>query len=405
MPRRLAATAVVLLAAILPACGGGSEPAPKRPSLAVGLTDFNPNLVWSSGSGHTVPPSFAAARDAVTALRPAYFRIPVNWAAAQPSPDRAPRWNGPDGACEPGPLCAPWGGLREQLRAVRSQQRAAGGGWEVVLSLGYTPAWAAVAPGTGCEPPGGSPESRAVAPSALPGYRAMIDSLLALGREEHVALRWWSAWNEPNAGTGITPERAACDPAAPAVAPATYVELVRNLRATLDRAPGEQRILIGEISSPRVRRQTIATTPEFLAALPDDVICAGDVWAQHEYVGDADVVPALELDLDHRRCGRGLPIWITETGVGGPRPGKARPTDPAALRAQCRAMDDTLRRWRSDPRVQAAFQYTYREDPNFPVGLADVSLTTRYPVHDLWRAWGGARVAGAPAPALPSSCR
>ena len=77
--------------------------------------------------------------------------------------------------------------------------------------------------------------------------------------------------------------------------------------------------------------------------------------------------------------------------------------DDASLRAQCRAQDAALRRWADDPRVDAAFQYTFREDTAYPVGLADAALTRAYPTYDLWAAWG-AREPSDPPPALPQAC-
>jgi hypothetical protein len=54
--------------------------------------------------------------------------------------------------------------------------------------------------------------------------------------------------------------------------------------------------------------------------------------------------------------------------------------------------------------VDVAFQYTFREDTAYPVGLADPGLTRTYPAYDLWAAWG-AREPADPAPAaLPPSC-
>jgi hypothetical protein len=67
-------------------------------------------------------------------------------------------------------------------------------------------------------------------------------------------------------------------------------------------------------------------------------------------------------------------------------------------------MAATLARWRRDPRVTVAFQYSFRDDPVFPVGLADTSLTRTWPAYDLWRAWGGGRPPDGPEPALPAAC-
>jgi hypothetical protein len=95
---------------------------------------------------------------------------------------------------------------------------------------------------------------------------------------------------------------------------------------------------------------------------------------------------------------------VTETGVGGPDVGGDRSGGLASLRQDCRALDAALRRWDIDPRVQAAFQYTFRDDPAFPVGLADAGLTRTWPAYDEWLAWAGDRPPGAPAPDLPAAC-
>jgi hypothetical protein len=82
-----------------------------------------------------------------------------------------------------------------------------------------------------------------------------------------------------------------------------------------------------------------------------------------------------------------VPIWVTETGVGGAHVGAKRSLSPAELRTDCRVLARSLGRWGRDPRVEAAFQYTFREDTLFPVGLADARLSRAYPVYDLWRDW------------------
>ena len=146
------------------------------------------------------------------------------------------------------------------------------------------------------------------------------------------------------------------------------------------------------------------SSADFARGLPRDVACSSDLWAQHVYVGDPDTVPGVEAALDARGCPRRHRIWITETGVGGPRPGGRRPTDPASLRGQCRAMAGLLGRFHDDPRVQAAFQYSFREDDRFPVGLIDPTLARRYTPYGAWAAWAARRHAGDPAPRLPADC-
>jgi hypothetical protein len=123
--------------------------------------------------------------------------------------------------------------------------------------------------------------------------------------------------------------------------------------------------------------------------LPRDVACAGEVWSQHAYAvaGRRRSDPGRGVDelaraLRRRDCTRRAPIWVTETGV---EPG------PGACRSQARL----LRRWADAPRVTAAFQYTFREDTAFPVGLADARLGDLRPTYALWRAWSRDRRASA----------
>jgi hypothetical protein len=54
-------------------------------------------------------------------------------------------------------------------------------------------------------------------------------------------------------------------------------------------------------------------------------------------------------------------------------------------------MDEALRAWEADDRVDVAVQYTFRQDTAFPVGLADPALTIALPAYAAWRAWGGER--------------
>jgi hypothetical protein len=318
--------------------------------------------------------------------------VVVLWSAVQPRPGAAPDWDAP-GA----------GGfsVRAQLRALRAARARAGGGFEPVATFFSTPAWAA-APPHGCLPPaGGNVNARAPAASALPAYRAMVESFLALARAERVTVRYLSAWNEPNSGLFLAPQRARCAPDSPSLAAAEYAPLARALRAALDAAPGDQRMLVGEASSPYAARPRISTVAELIGGLPADVLCAGPIWAQHQYAGDADGVTAAGHALAARRaCSHR--IWVTETGAGAPTPGKARPPDPAALRTGCRQLAALLDRWYRNPRVDAAFQYTLRDDPNFPVGLTPPGGGAPYPTYALWRAWG-ARAPTAPPP--PRACR
>jgi hypothetical protein len=335
------------------------------------------------------------ASPAALGLRPRFARVVVAWSAVQPRPGAPPDWDAPG-----------TGGfsVRAQLRALRLARARAGGGFEPVVTFFSTPAWAA-APPHGCLPPGGgNVNARAPGPAALPAYRALVESFLALARAERVPVRYLSAWNEPNSGLFLAPQRARCATDSPSLAAAEYAPLARALRAALAASPGDRRVLVGEASSPYAPRPRISAVSELIADLPRDVLCAGPIWAQHQYAGDADGVAAAERALAARGACRQR-IWVTETGAGAPTPGKPRPPDPDALRAGCRGMASLLDRWYRDRDVATAFQYTLRDDANFPVGLAPPGGGAPYPAYELWRAWGARRDDSAPPPPLPPGCR
>lgn len=358
--------------------------APPRPpgtdGLQAGITEANPHLIAPGDQ----PAGFAAYRDDLTALGPRYLRILVDWRRVQPSAAALPDWSQPaDGCLRGAPPCAPFAGIADELRAAR-----AAGMTPVIVLLG-TPDWAAVPASDGCESAAAGAAARM--PADLEAYRTLARSLLELGRSLGVDLPYWSPWNEPNHPTFLGPQRDACDAAAPARSPQEYATLARALQAELDAAPGDQRLVLGETAAFDRERSNAVSAAAFARALPDDVVCAGAVWAQHAYVkvagelaadaanstpGSPALLADLEAALDAHGCPGGpLPIWITETG-----------TSSAGGAAGCTAMAAGLRSWVDDPRVTAAFQYTFRDDTAFPVGLADPGLTTLEPAYAAWRA-------------------
>jgi hypothetical protein len=411
--------ALVLLALSLGGCGGGDDdgpgpgtvarpdltPAPAPPErLAIGVDEQNP---WMFRPG-AVPEGFATARDGVAAIRPARYRLFVDWAGLQPDPGIPPDLAQPNDGCLRGLApCGAYAGIQGRLRAIAERQKADGGGWEVVIVLYGAPAWAAQAP-AGCERPDTESRSRPYNDAGLAGYRGLVRALLALGRSEGVALRWWSPFNEPNHPFFVSPQRAACDATSPSLAPALYTRVVRAARAELDRDRDDHELVLGELAGYRGPSPRGTGVGEFIRALPDDVACSATVWSQHEYTQpdreQPDAVGELERVLDERPCTRGRPIWVTETGVGGRRAGTARARSPAALARQCVAQALLLERLDADPRVQAAFQFSLRDDTAYPVGLFDPTLTQTYPTLGLWQAWAAAFRAGGPPPARAADC-
>ena len=348
-------------------------------------------------------------RDRLLALKPRFLRVPVFWNQLQPDAAQPADLHRPaDGCLRGAPPCGAFNGIADELAAIAAQQRTGLGVPQVEIVIAGVPDWAAE-PAAGCERKDAGPTSRPITAAGLEAYQALITQLAALAAEQGATVRWWSPWNEPNHPAFISPQRAECRAGSPSLAPAVYGRLVLAAKAALDAVPGDQQLVLGEMAGSTVPSPRRSTVQEMVAALPDEVVCASRTWSQHDYAqvtpdpDKPDPVATLEQALDARPCTKGAHIWVTETGVGGADPGGSRPNGDAALRAQCRAQDAALRRWAEDPRVDAAFQYTFREDTAYPVGLADAGLTRLYPTYDLWAAWGD-RAPSDPAPALPQAC-
>ena len=123
-------------------------PPPAGPGLAIGVTEFNANLV-ASPADRSLPAPWAGVRDALGAIRPDYFRLVIDWASLQPTADAPANFSAPHAGCmrATGP-CLGWAGVHDQLRALASRQRE--GGWQALVVVTSTPDWAA-APAGGCE--------------------------------------------------------------------------------------------------------------------------------------------------------------------------------------------------------------------------------------------------------------
>jgi hypothetical protein len=368
--------------------------------LAVGLTEQNPNLIWPPGA-RVVPPEFARWRDAVDRLRPRYYRLVLDWPSLEPRDGELVMDAVNAGCLRDKPPCGAYGGLRDQLQALAARQRQ--GGWDTLVVLTGTPEWVASAPG-GCERPKTAPRSRPPrAGDGIAAYVRLVERVLAEARAAGTELRYWSPWNEPNHPYFISPQRRECDADAPSAAIAPYVRMARALQGALEAAPGDQRLVLGELAGLDERRPKTTALDEFVAGLPKDLACGSELWTQHGYVGGRDPVDDLERAL--RRKGCELPaIWITETGVGAPRSGEERRTSRASQLRACGRLHRRLRRWYEHPRVTAAFQYTFREDDLFPTGLVTTDLTRAFPALSEWIAWGAGRRPELTSPPPPESC-
>jgi hypothetical protein len=351
------------------------------PSLAVGITEPNPSL-FAPQDVIAPAPEWARWRDELVRVRPAVYRLVVEWNKVQPRADAPADLAAANAGCmrdkQP---CAPYAGVRDQLRALAARQRD--GGWEGFVVFTGTPDWAAVPP-DGCRDEAGAGAPRA---DALPAYRRLVAGVLRLAEEVGADLRYASPWNEPNHPYFVSPQRAACDPAARSLAVAPYARLARALRAEL----GDRRLVLGEMAGILEPTSKATAVPEMIRALPRELVCAAPVWSQHAYIGGTDPVATVECALAERRCPRRPAIWISETGVGPAPGGFSIARGITSERQGCRLLHRRLRAWHADPRVTLAVQYTMREDDLFPTGLVTTDLARSRPALREWQAWGGSR--------------
>jgi hypothetical protein len=379
--------------------------------LTIGLSESNASLIRAAGDGPQPPPEMQPWRDRVTALRPQLYRMAIDWASMQPDPSQPAKLDIPADGCLRGkPPCGAFAGIRDTFAAVASQQRAHHD-FKVVVVFYGVPDWAAEPP-SGCERPGIQPRSRPINDAGLKGFHVLIRQVAALAREQGAQVRWWSPWNEPNGAFFISPQRAECSRSSPPVSTTVYARLFRAMRAELADVPGDQQLVLGDLAGVAQGSPRGVGSGEFIRQLPDDVICNADIIAQHDYADlpgqqrrPGDPIAVVKQALADHPCAAHTPMWITETGVGGLHAGDDRRTGPQALRRQCVYLNRKLRQWYEDPRIEAAFQYTFREDTAFPVGLADAGLTRTYPTYDLLKAWSTRAHPDDPPPALPDRCQ
>ena len=213
--------------------------------------------------------------------------------------------------------------------------------------------------------------------------------MLAAAGQEGAQLRWWSEWNERNDAYLSSPQRATCTQRSPALAPAAYAQLTSELQVALDAAPGQQDWVLGELAGLSRSGQRSTSVQEFMAGLPSPLVCSAKVVSQ-TCLRWAVSTRSMRCSSPSRPTAapRSRACWITETGAGFAPTDLSAASQSASRREACEQMDAQLARWYADPRVDAAFQYTLREDDQFRTGLVSTDLTGSFPTLGLWQAWG-----------------
>ena len=367
----------------------------RGPSLALGITEPNPNL-FAPDEVIAVAEPWRTWRDELVRIQPDLYRLVIEWNKVQPSPDAPANLQAPTSGClrdkQP---CAGYLGVKDQLRALAGRQRE--GGWQALVVFTGTPDWAAVGP-RGCRE-----EAFAGAPRDLEAYRELVAGVIGAAAREGAELRYFTPWNEPNHPYFLAPQRASCDAASPSRAIRPYARLVRALQAELAERGGDRRLVLGEMAGILEPTSRATSVGEMIRGLPRELVCSAEVWSQHAYIGGTDPVSTVSSALAERRCRRRHAIWITETGVG-PAPGGFSLARGITSEAQgCRLLHRRLRAWRADPRVRLAVQYTMREDDLFPTGLVTTDLARARPALREWQAWGARDDPAEPPPRV--SCR
>ena len=310
-----------------PAHADGRRRRPRRlpaagPGLAVGMTEFNPNLVAARprsrcrrrGSGVRD----ALGRDPARVL-PARDRLEARSSRRPSSPPNLDKRRRP-AACATSGRAWSWVGVREQLRALASRQRE--GGWQTLVVLTGTPDWAAAPRRAGASARRRTPRARPPRADALAAPTASSSLDVLGGRRARRARRCASGAR----GTSRTCRRSSarsareCDAASPSLAPAR----LHRARAHDDRRArrGARRPAAGDrrdrgpaevdtklvTSVARVHRR----------ACPQDIVCASTVYTQHAYIGGDDPVDARPRPRSPRAAAR------SRTRSGSPRPASAR---------------------------------------------------------------------------------
>src|SRR5581483_11366558 len=103
----------ILAVLLLGGCGKAAEQKPgaakvhppaaaSSPPLApaFGITEDDANVLWSPEASHQPGTAFRSAQQQLTALKPTYLRVLIDWAALQPTSGQPPQLSQPTDGCD-----------------------------------------------------------------------------------------------------------------------------------------------------------------------------------------------------------------------------------------------------------------------------------------------------------------
>ena len=221
--------------------------------------------------------------------------------------------------------CRPYSGIRDTLRAIRSQQQA-GNGFATMVVVYGVPDWAA-APAHGCERDGITARSRPITAQGLEGYKKLVGSLQDLAKtrgRRHQLVEPVERAQRP----------VLHQPAARAVQGLLEVAGARRLRQARPRHARRAQ------ARPAAGRRRARRPEERAQVRHLDLRVlrrpARRRRLQRRRLRPAPVLQARQRRQRPRRGGqprgrsstgararKGKPIWVTESGVGGPHVGDA----------------------------------------------------------------------------------
>ena len=322
----------------------------------------------------------------LSALHPRYFRLLVDWAALQPSPGSPPASRAPGRRLRPrrrrpaAPTRASPASSRRSPPSSGPRAPAGEAAPQVVVDLLGAPAWATL-PAARLRS-GRTPPRRATLAPARARRLSRADRATWSRSDAAKASRCRGGrrGTSPTTLASSAPSARAAAPTGAPLAPDAYAELARAMARRAEglgarRAAAARRARrLRERLAPSAQRRRVrrARCPRTSSASSRD-------WSVHAYAaygpratGGGEPGRGTRAGARRTRRLRGGRARLGDRGRR--RRARARAGRAAAAPAEAagrlpRRWPRRSQRWRSDPRVAAIFQYTFREDPAYPVGL------------------------------------